>query len=218
MSELERFDRMRESRSTRWIRAHLDYPHDWCCLIWPFASKGGGYVSVGGERILVHRLVCEHRNGPAPTPEHHAAHSCGRGHDGCVNQWHLNWRTPAENQLERYEQRGIEPRRKITLEQAQEIRGLQGLDCADNVAARFGISESNVRLIWAGKTWKTDIPRVFSEAEVLLIRSTPWQVKSARSFAKEFGVAISVIERIRQRRSYRYIEGAGVPADGGAKP
>lgn len=204
MSETERFLRMRESQSTRWLMAHLDYPHDWCCLIWPFARKGGGYVSIGKKQILVHRLVCEHRNGPAPTPEHHAAHSCGRGHDGCVNQWHLNWKTPTENQLERYEHSGLTPRYKLTFELAQKIRALQGMASADIAAAQFGVSESNVRLVWAGKTWNAECPRVFTEQEVGYIRSTPWQVKSAKVVAKEFGVLRSVIERIRAGKTYRY--------------
>lgn len=218
MSELEKFARMRESQSTRWLQEHLDYPHDWCCLIWPFARKGGGYVAIGGEGILVHRLVCEHRNGPAPTPEHHAAHSCGRGHDGCVNQWHLNWRTPSENQLERFEQHGIEPRSKINSEQAAKIRDLKGFATSDTIAMMFGISESNVRLIQAGKTWQKDQPRIFNASEVSYIRATR-QIKTAAVIAIEFGVSKFAIERIRAGKTYRYFDTDSEvsPADGGGK-
>lgn len=215
MIERDRFDQMRESECTRWIRGNWDYPHDWCCLIWPFARKGGGYASVGGDGILVHRLICEHRHGPAPTPEHHAAHSCGRGHDGCVNQWHLNWRTPTENQLERFQQHGLAPRNKLTATQAAEIRALQGLETADETAVRFGISESNVRLIWAGKTWRGAAPnRVFSREEVSLIRS---RHKSAVKLAEEFGVGRSIIERIRAGKTYRYFEHDGSADRGGER-
>jgi hypothetical protein len=201
---LAAFHAIRDCRSKRWLAAHLDYPHDDRCLIWPFARKGGGYVTMGKKGVLVHRVACEHRNGPPPSPEHHAAHSCGRGHDGCINPWHLNWRTPTENQLERYEQHGLLPRYKLTLERAQQIRGMQGFASADIVAAQFGVSESNVRLVWTGKTWNSECPRVFTEQEVGYIRSTPWQVKSAKVIAKEFGVLRSVIERIRAGKTYRY--------------
>jgi hypothetical protein len=71
------------------------------CLIWPFhamrAGKGYATVRWNGERQYVHRLVCEHINGPAPSPNHDALHRCGNGHKGCVNPHHLYWGTPTNN-------------------------------------------------------------------------------------------------------------------------
>lgn len=69
------------------------------CLIWPYARSGAGYGTIkeDGRMQIVSRLVCVEEHGPPPTPEHHAAHSCGNGHLGCVNPTHLSWKTPVEN-------------------------------------------------------------------------------------------------------------------------
>lgn len=206
MTEMDRFKAIRETAGTRWLELNFAYPHKEFCLIWPFARKGGGYAAIGEEGVLVHRLMCEVKNGPAPTSEHHAAHSCGRGKEGCVNPRHLRWRTPAENQLERYEHEERTPRARITPEQAAEIRTLKGLQTADQTAVIYGISESNVRLIQAGKIWKADNHcRIFSSEEVRLIRIIPWQ-KSLTQWADHFGVHQAVIQRIRSGRTYRHFD------------
>jgi hypothetical protein len=90
---------------------------------------------------------------------------------------------------------------------------LKGLEKSDDTASRFGISESNVRLIQAGKTWRSSARRVFTRDEVLHIRATPHTIKSAGAFAKELGVGRSVIDRIREGKTYRWIEPSA--ADGG---
>lgn len=73
------------------------------CLIWPYARTSSGYGNLGIEdgNAVVSRLVCERVYGPPPTPDHEAAHSCGRGHEGCVTQNHLSWKTATENQADR---------------------------------------------------------------------------------------------------------------------
>src|SRR5690606_25191199 len=75
------------------------------CLIWPFAVAGDGYgvVYLDKERRYVHRAACEDRNGPPPSPDHEAAHSCGRGAQGCVSPGHLRWATHIENQHDKRE-------------------------------------------------------------------------------------------------------------------
>lgn len=52
---------------------------------------------IDGRTHTVSRLVCEYINGKAPSPEHEAAHNCGKGHEGCVNPLHMRWATRAEN-------------------------------------------------------------------------------------------------------------------------
>lgn len=205
---LAAFYDMRDCRSKRWLLAHLDYPHkDWC-LIWPFGRKGGGYVAIGSDNLLVHRIVCEYRNGPALCSIHHAAHSCERGHDGCINPWHTSWKTPSENQLDRFQHGPIdEPREKLTVEQVVIIRGLKGIETSDLTAARFGVCESNIRLIQAGKTWKVASQRrIFTRDEVVLITTKPYS-KSANEFAEQFGVTKATIEKMRVGQSYRYYSG-----------
>lgn len=189
-----------------WVRAHLDFPHREWCLIWPFSRSQTGYAMIGEEKIRVHRVMCEHRHGPAPSPDHYAAHSCDRGHEGCVNPWHLDWKTPSENQSDRYKDGEVLPIRKLTADEARQIRDLKGLEQILETASRFGVSESNVRLIQAGKTWRSDRRdvRILTRAEVELIRATPWQVKSARLWAEQLGVSRTAIDRIRAGVSYRY--------------
>lgn len=69
------------------------------CVVWPFARNAAGYGILyrDGQCRLAHRYICEKFHGAPPTPEHDAAHSCGRGFDACIAPWHLEWKTRAEN-------------------------------------------------------------------------------------------------------------------------
>ncbi|RWO34773.1 MAG: hypothetical protein EOS10_00270 [Mesorhizobium sp.] len=73
------------------------------CIPWPYVVSFGGYgrMKKDGTMQFVHRLVCAEVNGPPPTPDHEAAHSCGKGHLACVTKRHLSWKTPKENCAER---------------------------------------------------------------------------------------------------------------------
>lgn len=73
------------------------------CVTWPYANntRGYGLIMVGGTLKLASRVICEIVNGPPPTPEHHAAHSCGKGHLLCVAKRHLSWKTPIENMADK---------------------------------------------------------------------------------------------------------------------
>lgn len=69
------------------------------CILWPFAKNSAGYGHLiwDGRHTLVHRIVCESVNGPAPEDRPIAAHSCGNGHLSCMNPRHLRWATSQEN-------------------------------------------------------------------------------------------------------------------------
>ena len=73
------------------------------CLLWPYGKDRYGYGKIwnGRKKVGLHRLVCEITNGPAPTPKHEAAHSCGNGHLGCCTKRHLSWETHAENMADK---------------------------------------------------------------------------------------------------------------------
>ena len=75
------------------------------CLIWPFnRSSKHGYAVIRKEHFgsgMAHRSMCIVAHGPPPTDKHEAAHSCGKGHKGCVNPRHLSWKTPTENNRDR---------------------------------------------------------------------------------------------------------------------
>lgn len=130
------------------------------CLSWPFArtKKGYGTLRAAGRMQIVSRMVCERVNGPPPTPEHEAAHSCGKGHDACVAKRHIGWKTPVENAADkilhdthnRGERHGIA---KLTKEQAAEIQALKGKVSQSKLASRFGVSQSTISLIQSRKNW-----------------------------------------------------------------
>lgn len=69
------------------------------CMIWPFgrSSWGYAYIRLQKRQVRVSRLICTLVHGPAPSPKHHAAHSCGKGSSGCISGNHLRWATPKEN-------------------------------------------------------------------------------------------------------------------------
>jgi hypothetical protein len=189
-----------------WVKRHLDY-NDECCLIWPFASPQGATVQI--QSVNVFRLMCTYRNGPAPTPKHQAAHSCGRRHDACVNPSHLSWKTNSENQIERYQQSGLTKRSKLTPEQVEEIRSLEGKAPIIDIAKQYGVSSNNVRSIFAGRLWKnpkTSQRHVFNDYEVNMIRTTPLTEKPTVKWAKEFGVHRAVIDRIRRGDTYKWVQ------------
>jgi hypothetical protein len=193
--------------AARWIRAHFDYSEQDWCLYWPFCRTENGYGLFGERSTKVHRIMCEYRHGPAPENQPEAAHSCGNGHLGCVNPMHLSWKSRSENLKEMY-QHGRKPMRyKLTPTQVDEIRALKDRARPDDIARQFGVTQSTIREIQAGRIWKHDRKdhRIFNEDEVRLIRSTPWQVKNATQFSKEFGVSPSTIHRIRAGDSYGWV-------------
>lgn len=57
-------------------------------------------------------------------------------------------------------------RRKITQMQADQIRSLKGMETAIDTAARYGVTESNVRQIQDGKIWvKTGKMQIWTPEE-----------------------------------------------------
>jgi hypothetical protein len=130
------------------------------CLIWPYARSSNGYGKVrrDGREMFAGRLICEMVYGPPPSHFHQAAHSCGRGHEGCVNPRHLRWATPKENNADKIchgtQQRGERAAMaKLTNEQAKEVLALKGLVNRKEAARRFGIHQETVSDLWAGRSW-----------------------------------------------------------------
>lgn len=189
-----------KSQSLPWIRdIALAYDHS-ACLIWPFGRTRDGYGLFGkdGKSYKAHRFICALVNGEPPDPSYHAAHSCGRGADGCVNPKHLSWKTPSENFKEGEKHR----RRKLNAEQVIEIRRLKDLERVQDVAARFGVTECNIRKIQAGKLWRQ--PRRcdhdFTDDQVREIRLL--RRGESDGAAERFGCHVSMIQRIRSRKAY----------------
>lgn len=131
------------------------------CLLWPFAKYESGYpqITIDGVHRSLTRLICTRVNGDAPTPEHHAAHSCGNGHLGCVTKRHLSWKTRSENEADKLahgtHNRGERHNMaKLTEADVRQIRALKGTASQREIAARFGIKQSTVSDVQSRKVWK----------------------------------------------------------------
>ena len=132
------------------------------CLIWPYARSGDGYgrIKRDGHMQNVSRLACEAIYGEAPTPEHETAHLCGKGHESCVNPWHLRWATKAENEADklihgtlsriRGERNG---KAKLDEHSILEILALRDKMPQREIAERFGVCRSQVGSIHRGENW-----------------------------------------------------------------
>lgn len=129
------------------------------CLTWPYArNKGYGLLWFDKKNQYVSRLVCQEAKGPPPTPDHDAAHSCGRGDKACVTKRHLRWATAKENCEDTVAHgrslRGSKhPRAKITKEQAILVKQLKGSLKAREIAEQVGLSREGVASIHQSKSW-----------------------------------------------------------------
>lgn len=130
------------------------------CLIWPFAREEHGYAILNkdGRCQIVSRLACEDVNGKPPRPDDQAAHSCGNGHEGCVNPTHLRWATYEENREDMVSHgrslRGAKNHfAKLTEPDVRKIREMLGVVPQRTIAVQFGITQSAIQSIASGKSW-----------------------------------------------------------------
>lgn len=151
----------------RWIADHQDYVED-RCLTWPFARSDNGYgvTTVAGDYALAHRVMCEAVNGPAPTVEHEAAHSCGNGHEGCVNPLHLRWATKSENALDAMAHGTKRPMEKGERHKMAKLKDADVLAIRQRRAAgvsnaalckEYGMSSASISRITTRQSW-THLP------------------------------------------------------------
>lgn len=131
------------------------------CLTWPFGRDGNGYADIhnpGGTR-KAHRLICELAHGAPPTPDHQAAHSCGKGHLGCVNPQHLAWKTSSQNQLDRVgHDTHIRGERNfnavLTVDAVRQIKSSLSAATNAELARLYGVNQSTISAIRRGLTWR----------------------------------------------------------------
>lgn len=130
------------------------------CLLWPYAKTTGGYgqINYEGKRHVVSRLVCENVKGPPPSPEHDAAHSCGKGHLRCVTKRHLSWKTKVQNQSDRIvhgtHSRGERHQMsRLAENDVRQIRALRGKATQVELAEQFGVSQVAISNIHTGRRW-----------------------------------------------------------------
>lgn len=140
-----------------WLREHVDHQGA-ACLMWPFARYPNGRAHMSGPKNP-NRLMCEMVHGPSPSPDHEAAHSCGKAHLACVHPQHLRWATPKENSDDKLVHGTISrgeshARARVGEEQVRVIRDLASVKPLEELATMFGLSSSNISRIVNRKTWR----------------------------------------------------------------
>jgi hypothetical protein len=132
------------------------------CLIWPYARNpvsGQAVIRINNKTRITSRVVLEETQGPPPTPRHEAAHSCGKGHLGCVNPAHLVWKTHIENLADRVAHGTINRgarnwSTKLTENDVRQIRLLlEKGESERQVGRRFGVSDGAINAIRRGRSW-----------------------------------------------------------------
>jgi hypothetical protein len=137
------------------LQQHLAHDGDEC-LIWPYAKqKGYGVMQHEGRMMLASRRMCILRHGEPAFPGAHAAHSCGKGDQGCVS--HVYWATAQEN-IEDKRKHGTQLQgrqmwnAKLNEDAVRYIR--QSGETQEALAKRFGVSRAAIEKVVLGHTWK----------------------------------------------------------------
>lgn len=191
-------------------------------------TTGYAFVSLSrlgskARKFSVQSLILETFVGPRPSPSHQAAHINGDKLDNRLEN--LMWATPVENASHK-KLHGTQPtgseiyNSKLTDESVLRILELRksGLS-AQSIADDFGISDTLIYRIEAGKTWKhLNIPMrekmilgssrpnsLLTESDVLDIRKRYTEGETQRSIAKRFGVHFSNINAIIKRKTWKHI-------------
>lgn len=132
------------------------------CLIWPFSKRKEGYgrIKIGDALYSPHRIICEFENGPPPSDIHHAAHSCGRGIDGCVSRRHLAWKLPVDNEADKILHGTVclgerSPSARLT---EASVRSILTRRQSENIsftalAAEFGVDRTTISRVVRRKYW-----------------------------------------------------------------
>lgn len=161
-----------KGKGITFLRDNVSYAGD-DCLPWPMSRHPTGYGSFGFERkiLYAHRVMCELVHGPAPSPAHECAHSCGKGHLGCVNPRHLSWKTRAENEQDKIAHGrsawGVNrPRRHmLTVEKVAQIRALGDTKTVTELSVMFNVTRSNIRKVLKYETWTDGTKNTGSAAQ-----------------------------------------------------
>lgn len=138
------------------------------CIEWQASVNEDGYgtLFVRPRHWKAHRLAWVLANGPVPAGRE-LMHSCDNPR--CVNVAHLSPGTHSENMRDAYargrkkvpgtflkaasrcKEGSLNPKARLSAEDVAAIRASS--DPINDLAARFGVTPQNVRLILARKTW-----------------------------------------------------------------
>jgi hypothetical protein len=143
-----------------WLLAHVGYEGSGC-LAWPFQrlqTDGRAAVKWKGKQTIAARVMCELAHGKPPTPEHEAAHSCGKGHEGCVHPGHLSWKTHVDNMADQLihgtRARGeLHGASKLREADVHLIRASVGLISQAALAKQLGVQAAAVGKVARNERW-----------------------------------------------------------------
>lgn len=201
----------------RWLQAHINHSGDEC-LVWPFSrSRGYGTLHYRGKQLGAHRLMCILAHGQAPFVDAEAAHTCGRGAEGCVNPNHLRWATAAENVADKWAHgtmlRGEDFGGPLSQAQVLEIVAHPGPDRL--LAEIYGVTQSTVSAIKRGDSWAwlTGIEQQPRRRGPRKLRLSDEDVREIRRsdetlsrIAARFAISPMMACEIRRRRKYRHVD------------
>jgi hypothetical protein len=195
-----------QGRGINWLKAHVEHDGD-DCLIWPFYRKPEGYGTLGhlGKVRRAHNLMCELARGPAPTPRHQAAHSCGNGHLGCVHPKHLSWKTCRENRIDsnNHGTGAALKTRRLTLDRVERIKLLKGQKSLYELSEEFGVRPDTICKIWRGETWAKPRSTLTLE-QIRLIREAP--ETDCLKVGKSLGVNSMKVRKLRAGITFQGVE------------
>jgi hypothetical protein len=139
-----------------WEKVDRRGPDD--CWLWTGGSHSRGYgqFGLGGRLVIASRLSYEWANGPIPDGMF-VCHSCDN--PPCVNPAHLWLGTPADNAADKAAKGrasslagASNPRAKLTDGDVRAIR--EDPRAPKAIAAEYGVSDTAVRFIKEGRTWR----------------------------------------------------------------
>ncbi len=141
----------------RWISDVLMATETDECVPWPFNRTEAGYpvVHVDGRSTTATRVICEKVEGPPMEPWYEAAHSCGKGHEGCVNHRHLRWATPVDNRADMrehgtYRAGSAHFNARLTEDERSYIKASRNLKKNSELARELGVSTTTISRIQHG--------------------------------------------------------------------
>lgn len=142
-----------------WIEEHADFGCDEC-LIWPFgrSAHGRGCLMFQGRQTTAPHIMCTLAHGERPSSGHAAAHSCGKGHEGCVNPRHLRWATAVENSADMKAHGTVvrgekQHSARLTPDEVRKIRSLRGKVLQRELAGMFSVDITQISRIQRRLSW-----------------------------------------------------------------